>query len=323
MHAPDRPQVVVSKCLGFAACRYNGQVIPDPFVEQLRPFVDFLPVCPEVEIGLGVPRPPIRVILRSGERRLVQPETGRDVTEAMERFAASFLAGLPAVDGFILKNRSPSCGIKDVKLYADAAGEAPVGKGPGFFGQAVLERFGHLAVEDEGRLTNLALRDHFLTKLFTLARFRRTKATGTMDELVRFHTEHKLLLMAYNQSRLQAMGRVVANPARRPAAEALADYEHLLWEALARPPRRTAGINVLMHAMGYFSARLTPAEKALFLDTLERYRTRRVPLSTPVYILRAWIARFQEPYLARQVFFEPYPIALVSPVDSGKDREVE
>ncbi len=323
MLTPVHPQVVVSKCLGFAACRYNGQVIPDPFVEQLRPFVDFLPVCPEVEIGLGVPRPPIRVIQRDGERRLVQPETGRDVTEAMQSFSASFLAGLPAVDGFILKNRSPSCGIKDVKLYADTASESPVGKGPGLFGQAVLEHFGHLAVEDEGRLTNLVLRDHFLTKLFTLARFRRAKAAGTMDELVRFHTEHKLLLMAYNQSRLQAMGRVAANPARRPAAEVFTDYERLLWEALARPPRRTAGINVLMHAMGYFSARLTPAEKALFLDTLERYRARRVPLSTPVYILRSWIARFEEPYLARQVFFEPYPIALASPADSGKDREVE
>lgn len=323
MHAPVRPQVVVSKCLGFAACRYNGQVIPDPFVEQLRPFVDFLPVCPEVELGLGVPRPPIRVIQREGERRLVQPETGRDITESMQSFAASFLAGLPAVDGFILKNRSPSCGIKDVKLYAGMTGETPVGKGAGFFGQAVLERFGHLAVEDEGRLTNLTLRDHFLTKLFTLARFRQAKAAGAMEELVRFHTEHKLLLMAYNQSRLQAMGRVAANPGRRPAAEVFASYERLLWEALARPPRRTAGINVLMHALGYFSERLTPAEKALFLDTLERYRGRHVPLSTPLYILRAWVARFQEPYLARQVFFEPYPIALVSPTDSGKDRDVE
>lgn len=323
MPTSARPQVVVSKCLGFAACRYNGQVIPNPFVEQLRPFVDFLPVCPEVELGLGVPRPPIRVVQRDGERRLVQPETGRDITEAMQSFTATFLAGLSAVDGFILKNRSPSCGIKDVKFYADAAGETPAGKDAGFFGQAVLERFGHLAVEDEGRLTNLILRDHFLIKLFTLARFRQAKAVGTMNELVRFHTEHKLLLMAYNQSRLQAMGKVVANPERRPASVVFSAYEPLLWKALARPPRRTAGINVLMHALGYFSSRLMPAEKVLFLDALERYRGRHVPLSAPVYILRAWIARFDEPYLARQVFFEPYPTALVSPTDSGKNRDVE
>ncbi len=143
-----------------------------------------------------------------------------------------------------------------------------------------------------------------------------------MNELVRFHTEHKLLLMAYSPSRLQAMGRVVANPEHRPLDQVLAAYERLLWEALARPPRRTTGISVLMHALGYFSDKLGPAEKAFFLDTLERYRSRHVPLSTPLYILRAWIVRFSEPYLARQVFFEPYPIALVSPTDSGKDRDV-
>jgi len=315
-----QPRVIVSKCLGFARCRYNGEIISDEFVRQLQPHVTFLPICPEVEIGLGVPRDSLRVVSVDGELQLVQSATGTDLTERMRTFAHDFLSAAKDIDGFILKGRSPSCGFKDVKVYPSTEKVGPMGRSAGFFGGPVMEHFSHLAVEDEGRLKNYTLREHFMTRLFTLADFRAVKASGAMRELVRFQSENKLLLMAYSQKNLRALGRIVANPDKRPLDKVLADYERDLWDALASPPRRNSGINVLMHAMGYFSKHLSKQEKAFFLNTLERYRAHKVPLSVPIGIANAWIVRFEEPYLSQQTFFEPYPEALVTISDSGKGR---
>lgn len=315
-----RPRVVVSRCLGFAHCRYNGLTIASDEVERLKPHVDFRPVCPELELGLGVPRNPLRIVVINNEPRLMQTVSGRDLTEEMRRFADSFLSSIGELDGFILKSRSPSCGIKDVKLYSSLGKEGPMGIGRGLFGDAVLERFPHLAVEDEGRLTNFRIREHFLTKLFALARFREVRASGEMQALVQFQAENKLLLMAYNQGELAALGRIVANPERRPFAQLAKEYEARLWRALARMPRYPSMINVLMHSLGYFSERLSSQEKAFFLEMLARYREGKIPLSVPQGILRSWAVRFEEDYLLQQTFFQPYPEELVEITDSGKGR---
>jgi uncharacterized protein YbgA (DUF1722 family)/uncharacterized protein YbbK (DUF523 family) len=312
------PIVVVSKCLGFEACRYNGAMISDDFVAKLRPHVQFVPVCPELEIELGVPRDPIRVVSQGDELRLIQPETGRDVTNAMNDFSNSFLSSLSGVDGFVLKSRSPSCGIKDVKIYPRAGTSGPVSKGAGFFGGAVVDIFPHLAVEDEGRLTNVRIREHFLTKLFTTARFRMLQSSVVMRDLVQFHSENKLLLMAYNQKELRLIGRIVANHDRKPLDEVLADYERHLYRAFARAPRCTSNINVLMHALGYFSEELSSDEKSFFLDLLEQYRAGKIPLSVNVNLVKSFIVRIGEPYLAQQTFFGPFPQELIDLSDSGK-----
>lgn len=317
-----RPRVVVSKCLGFAACRWNGATIADPFVDSLRPYVNFEPVCPEVEIGLGVPRHPVRVVVEGSAPRLVQPATGEDATERMRAFTAAYLRGLAPVDGFLLKSRSPSCGIKDTRMYPGAGKVAPAAKGAGLFGAEVLARSGKLAVEDEGRLNSFRLREHYLIRLFTQARLRRLQADLSAAALVDFHADHKLLLMAYSQKEMRELGRLVAHQAGRGLAEVLADYEAHLLSALAQPIRFSAAINVLLHALGYFSAGLSAKERALFLDYVEAYRSDRVPLSVPVGVLQAWGARFDEPYLRRQVFFEPYPAGLVAITDSGKGRDL-
>jgi uncharacterized protein YbgA (DUF1722 family)/uncharacterized protein YbbK (DUF523 family) len=317
-----RPRVIVSKCIEFEPCRYNGVMIPSPVVEILKDLVEFSPVCPEVEIGLGVPRKPIRIVATEGELRLVQPESGRDVTAEMKEFAESYLGTVRDVDGFILKFRSPSCGMKDVKIHRSIEKAAPVSKGAGFFGGAVTERFSHLAVEDEGRLKNYRIREHFLTKLFTLARFREIKHARMMAELVRFHTESKFLLMAYSQKELKLMGKIVANPDKRSVEDVLEDYETHLQRALTSAPGYTSSINVLMHAMGYFSRQLSPREKAFFLDSLEDYRARQVPLSVPVGIMKSYVVRFEEQYLMKQRFFEPFPESLITVTDSGKGRDL-
>jgi uncharacterized protein YbgA (DUF1722 family)/uncharacterized protein YbbK (DUF523 family) len=317
-----KPKIVVSECMEFAACRYNGAMISSEFVRGLKPHVEFLPVCPEVEIGLPIPREPIRIITAGGADRLLQPATGRDFTKAMTEFAGSFLGSLGAVDGFVLKSRSPSCGIKDVKRYRDIGKGPALSKGTGMFGGAVLARFGHLAVEDEGRITNHRIREHFLIRIFNAASFRYVKSQSRMKHLVQFHSENKLLLMAYSQKALKAMGKVVANPDNLPIGQVLDRYESHLNEAFVRIPRYTSCINVLMHAMGYFSKELSGKEKKFLLDTFEEFRSRRVPLSVPANILKAHIVRFQEPYLMQQTFFRPYPEELLTVTDSGKGRDL-
>jgi len=318
-----KPRVVVSKCLEFDKCRYDGSMIRSPLVAMLKPVVEFVPVCPEVEAGLGVPRDPIRITGMGEERRLIQPSTGRDFTAGMRRFIDEYLGGIGEVDGFILKSRSPSCGFTDVKLYSEKPGvTGPSGKGSGFFGAEVMKRFGDLAVEDEGRLNNFRIREHFLTKLFAIARFRKERSAPSMSRLVKFQAENKLLLMSYNQTGMRKLGRIVANHERIPVPEVFGLYSGELRAALMKPPRYTSNINVLMHALGYFSEKITAREKSFFLESLERYRLGKIPLSSPIHIVRSWIARFGTEYLADQTFFDPYPEQLVEITDSGKGRDL-
>ncbi len=307
-----RPIVYISKCLGFAQCRYNGVTIYDDFVEKLKPHVDYITVCPEVEIGLGVPRDPVRIVAHKDERKFVQPLTGKDVTSAMNNFCETFLGQIPKVDGFLLKSRSPSCGIKDAKIYAKMEKSASIGKGAGFFGSAVLARFPKHPVEDEGRIRNFCIREHFLTRLFAFARFRAMSRRKSIRELVEFHTANKFLLMAYNQKELKILGQIVADKKNQPINDVLAHYREHLYRALSKPPLCTSDINVLMHSLGHFSKDLTHGEKVFFLESLKKYSAGKTPVSTVLSILRAWIIRFEETSLNHQTFFEPYPEVLRS-----------
>ncbi|MDD5557398.1 MAG: DUF1722 domain-containing protein [bacterium] len=323
MNGFPEPNIVSSRCIEFESCRWNGLRISSGAVKILRPLADFTTVCPEVEIGLGVPRPPVRVVRDRGGLRLLQDETGADLTDRMRSFADAFLDGLGEVDGFILKERSPSCGMKNVKVYPGLGKTGPLhARGAGFFGAAVIGRFPDTPVEDEGRLNNYGIREHFFTRLFTLARFREVRRSGSMGALVAFHTACKFLLMAHSEGELRALGALVANRPRRRAAEALAEYERGLRRALRLPPKPGACVNVLMHALGHVSRGISGREKAFLLDALRRYRAGRVPLSAPVAVVRSLIVRFEEPYLAGQLFFAPFPEELVEVSDSGKGREL-
>jgi uncharacterized protein YbgA (DUF1722 family)/uncharacterized protein YbbK (DUF523 family) len=300
--ARARPIVAMSLCLGEAEVRYDGAALRDPFAAKLAPFVDLRPVCPEVEIGLGVPRAPVKIV----GGRLLQPATGLDVTERMRDFAARFLKGLGEVDGFLLKSRSPSCGVRDVKRGGEA-------KGAGLFAEAALAAYPAAAVEDEGRLLNFRIREHWLTRIFAAAELRGVRGKGG---LVRFHARHKLLLMAYRETSLRALGRLVAKGGSR------AEYGAGFAAALAELPKPGPHANVLEHAMGYFKDILTPAEKKHFLSLLRRLRAGRLPLSVPVGVLRAWLARHPRPYLEDQAYLDPYPEELTDLGDSGKGRDL-
>ncbi len=307
MRVFGRPIVVVSKCIEFEPVRWDGRIISSDFVKQLKDYVDFLPVCPEVEIGLGMPREPLRLVKKDDRVHLIQPATALDLTLQMDSFSKRFLDSLTDVDGFILKSKSPSSAIKDARIYPSEKRVAAIGHGPGIFGKAVLEKFSNKAVEDEKRLLNERIREHFLTKLYTLADFRKVRKATDGNALVGFQGRNKLLLTAYSQIQLHAMGRLVAERKRKPLTETLLEYESHLSEALKRPPKTGSNCNVLTKAAGYFTSKLSHEEKAFFLDSVEKYRSGLQPLSAPLSILKSWIIRFNEEYLDQQTFFEPFP----------------
>jgi len=316
-----RPRVVVSRCIGFDHCRYNGQMISSDFVNALRPFVDFLPVCPEMEIGLGVPRGSIRLIYVDKSLRLVQPSTGRDMTEPMTCFSDTFLQSLGDVDGFILKFRSPSCGLKEVKVYSGPGRSDAIKKTAGLFGKAVVEFFPGLPVEDEGRLRNLAIRSHFLTRLFTLAGFHALSKNGPTSDLIRFHADNMLLLGAHSQIETRHLGEIAANHQEMDKLSLMDTYWDHLLRALSRPPTVSGNIGVMMRAMGYFSDQLSIKEQKFFREMLQRYRDKRVPIAAPMSVLRGWVTRFDDPYLGRQTFFSPYPEELLEVCGTGSQPD--
>ncbi|WZL81954.1 DUF523 and DUF1722 domain-containing protein [Vallitaleaceae bacterium 9-2] len=316
-----KPTVFLSRCIEHGYCRYDGSQISSVFIKKLEPYVNYITACPEVEIGLPIPREAIRIIKPEATEILVSSQTGVDVTEKMQRYAARRVEQLKGerIHGFILKSRSPSCGIKDVKTYK-TFGKAPStgDKTTGFFGRAVLEGFEDYPIEDEGRLMNYHLREHFLTQIYTFLAFDEVRDKMTMKALIDFHTKNKYLLMAYHQMHQKTLGKIVANHENKKTHEVIEAYETLLRKSLEKPLRRGTNINMLMHLFGYFKKELTSTEKAYFLDTLEKYHMKKIPFSVPIAIIHAWVVRFDEKYLKYQTIFEPYPAEILDVSDSGK-----
>jgi uncharacterized protein YbgA (DUF1722 family)/uncharacterized protein YbbK (DUF523 family) len=316
-----RPRLFISRCLGFEACRWNGEVIRDDFVTKLAGLADVVHDCPEMGIGLGCPRDPVRVVRADGERELYQPASGLRLGSRMKSWAARRLSELGPVEGFILKSRSPSCGWKDVKVHSSTRPDAGSSPGPGIFGSAVLELRSGLPIEDEGRLRNFTLREGFLGAIWTLARFRSVEEYGSMGSLVDFHTRHKLFLLLRSQKELRGLGKIVANGEHRRFPAILADYRSGLLAALSCQPKYSSLVNAIQHAFGGFSESLSAEERALFTSTLTEYLDERIPASVLLRLVKSWAIRFGNAWLLEQVLFEPYPMALVEISDSGKGKE--
>jgi len=321
MNAFPTPRVIVSRCLEFEKVRYNGQMISDPVVSQLKSHVEFITVCPEVAIGLGVPRDPVRVVQIGDENKLIQPSTDRDLTHDMNTFANDYLSQVEHVDGFILKHSSPSCGIANAKIFNGTKQNAAPKRGNGLFADAVLNKFDGLAIEDEGRLKNFRIREHFFTKLFTLARLRQLKESSSMKSMIEFQQNHKYLFMAYSQAGLRRLGSIVAHQEKNNFHDVLQKYEIEMKKLLSKPPRYTSVINALYHIFGGVSKQLNKREKIFFEQRIQEYRDEKVPLSTLSLLLESWAIRFEDEFLLNQIFFEPFPRELVAITDSGKGRD--
>lgn len=320
MENNKKPTVVVSRCLGFSKCRYNGDIINDKFVEKLKEHVNYITVCPEADIGLGIPRDPVRLVLENEKIDIYQPASGNVYTKEMEEYSKEILKPLDEVHGFILKGRSPSCGIKDVKIYLGKEKSVGSIKGTGLFASYVMQKYPYTAIEEEGRLTNYNIREHFLTKLYTFFRFQVVKNTNSMKELVKFHSDNKYLLLAYNQSQLKNLGKIVANHDKKPFREVIDEYEYHLGLSFARLPRKSNYINTFMHIFGYFSESLTKGEKTFILDRFDKYREDKLHLSVIINLLKTYAIKYEREYLLNQTIWSAYPEELLDISDTGKDR---
>ncbi len=302
----------ISACLLGQKVRYDGGHKHDPYLTKtLGVYVDYVPVCPEVECGMPVPRESLRLVGDVTSPRLVTTKTGRDFTEQMQTWAKGRLDALEreGLCGFIFKSDSPSSGMERVKVYL--ANGMPVKKGSGIFARMFMERFPLLPVEEEGRLHDPILRENFIERIFVLQRWRDLCADHpTVGGLVSFHTDHKLLLLAHSPDHYRKMGKLVAEAGQMPLRRLLDEYVVLLMNALQIKTTPRKNVNVLQHALGYFKKHLTSKEKEEALTLIEQYRQGFLPLIVPVTLLRHFIRKYEEPYLDRQLYFQPHPIEL-------------
>jgi uncharacterized protein YbgA (DUF1722 family) len=215
------------------------------------------------------------------------------------------------IDGFVLKNKSPSCGVKAVRIYPHGGNSRPRIDGVGAFAREVFQRYYQLPVEDEGRLRNSLIRENFLTRIFALAEYRDIIKRGDFNDLLEFHTSNKLLLLTYNQIYSRELGGILSNSKNKPLRTIKMEYGQLLLKTLDEAASAQAIVNVLQHALGYFSKELSHQEKALFLDSVGKYREGKFPLLLCQNLLKSWIIRFDEDYLKKQTFFNPYPDELM------------
>jgi len=303
----------VSACLLGEDVRHDGGHARDAWVEsELGRWVQWVSVCPEIEAGMGTPRPTIRLV--DGERgpRVVTSKEGADLTDELRRASATRVASLPALDGFVLKKNSPSCGLERVRVYREN-GHAKHRAGMGVFARALTSSHPLLPIEEEGRLNDLALRDHFLTRIFARNRLRCLKRGPlTRSALVRFHTAHKLTLRSFGEVSYQRLGRIVASFGTRSDSYVYGAYSAEFMRALRPLPTRKAHTNVLQHAFGYVKQLVTPREKREILAVIEEYRRGLQPVRVPSTLLRVSAARHEIDYLLQQLYFDPYPKELAA-----------
>ncbi|MFN0007870.1 MAG: YbgA family protein [Planctomycetota bacterium] len=313
-HSKEIPlRIGVSSCLLGENVRFDGGHARDRFVvETLGQWFEFIPVCPEMEIGMGTPRPTVRLVDEGQGLRMVAPSTGEDFTQRMQAYSASRIGELAKqdLDGYVLKKSSPSCGLERIRVYQKGM---PMRRDErGLFAAELLRRWPGLPVEEEGRLNDPHLRENFIERVFCRNRWRVLVSRGlTRRRLVEFHTAHKLLIRAHNEAAYQRLGRLVGSIGKTGNRELFEAYETELQAALCTRATNKRHANVLQHALGYMKTELSALEKREILSAIEDYRRGLLPLVVPLTLLRYDIRRHQIDYLAAQLYFDPHPKELM------------
>lgn len=306
-------RIGVSSCLLGEEVRFDGGHKRDRFLtEQLGPFVEWVPVCPELESGMGVPRPALRLLRVGDAVRMVEISSGRDHTRRMERWSQRRVRELRALElcGYVLKRSSPSCGMERVRVYAPSGPARRDGRG--LFAGALLQALPDLPVEEEGRLHDPRLRENFIERIFAYRRLRALfHGRWTRGAVVSFHTAHKLQLMAHSPAAYRELGRLVADVASIPRREFRGRYTRAFMQALARIATPGRNANVLQHAAGHLRKRLDATSRSELAALIDDYRRGLVPLVVPVTLLRHHVRRCQVATLAGQVFLDPHPRELM------------
>jgi uncharacterized protein YbgA (DUF1722 family)/uncharacterized protein YbbK (DUF523 family) len=308
----ERISVAVSSCLLGQEVRYDGGHKHNSYITQtLGRYFDFVAYCPEVAIGLGVPRPPIKLVQeQDGVRVRGVRDPSLDVTDELRQYGKKVAGELDAVCGYLFKKGSPSCGIERVKIYRPQ-GE-PIGQGAGMYARTIMECLPELPVEEEGRLMDPGLRENFVERVFVYNRWKNLLRSGIdAAALVDFHTRHKFIVLAHDEPVYRELGRLVADAGSADLGATAQLYICRLMRALAKIATRGRHANVLMHIAGYFKRHLDASDRAELLEIIEEYRLGRLPLVVPVTLLKHHLRRYPEPYIGHQYYLNPHPRELM------------
>ena len=305
-------KIGISSCLLGNEVRWNGGHKLDKYLTNtLGKFVEYVPVCPEVEAGFGIPRESMRLVGDPDKPRLITFKSKTDHTDRMLSWAQKRVRELEKEDlcGFIFKSDSPSSGMIRVKVYNEKG--MPHKVGVGMFARAFMAQFPLIPVEDDGRLNDPVIRENFILQIFTMKRWRdNLVGKRSMGKLVDFHTRNKLLIMSHSQKHYRLMGKLVAEGKKLGIIDLYDQYQQQLMEALKLKTTIKKNINVLQHLMGYFKKQLSGDEKQELLEVFNHYRSELVPLVVPITLINHYVRKYDQPYLKQQTYLNPHPVEL-------------
>jgi len=306
-------KIGVSSCLLGVKVRFDGNHRQDRYLTDiLDPYVEWMRVCPEVEVGMGVPRESVYLLGNLEEPRMVGHRTGKDWTDPMNRYAQKRVRELVAEDlcGFIFKKASPSCGIGGVPIRSEK--KMPIGKGAGLFARAFMQEYPLVPVEDEGRLNDAKIRDNFITRIFAYRRLQDLVENGFQrGELVKFHTTYKYLLLAHSPKHYKQLGQVVANPKKYSKKELEDAYSATFMEGLTCRATKKKHVNVLQHMHGFFKDEVSPEDRQDVYRCIKDYEKGYVPLIVPMTLIQHFVRKYNVEYLRDQIYLNPHPKELM------------
>lgn len=311
-----KPKIIISECLNGKKCRYDGQGYNDKVIKELKDHIHMETVCPEVAIGLPTPRKPIRIEKHKekDEYKLIDYDSQNDYTNQILEFSEEFLSNLTDVDGFILKSKSPTCGIKDVKIYYQGNKCSIRNNGSGFFSQKIMDTYNYLPIENEGRLKNYSIRDNFFTKIFLINNLKNTK------DIKDFHYKNLLLLESYNKEDTNKLSKFLDETNLNEEAKEI--YKKSIYEIISKERKKDEKLSVIMSIFEKYKDRMNVDEVNMFEGIVNSYKKEKIPFSTLAVAIRIYATRFDDKEVLNQSFFNPYPEELINITDSGKGRKL-
>ena len=310
-----KPKIVVSECLYGTKCRYDGQGYNDKVIQSLKDYVDIQTVCPELAIGLSIPREPIRIEMNKDneEYRLIDYNSKNDYTNQMTEFSEEFINGLDDIDGFILKSRSPTCGLKDAKVYYRGNKCSIRSNENGFFLQKIIDKYDYLPIENEGRLKNYNIRDNFFTRIFFINNLKNNK------NIIEFHKNNLLLLKSYDEESTNEVSDIL-NENRME--DQVHQYKEKVLNIVSNQRKKENKLSIIIKVFEKYKNMLNEEEINMFNGLIESYENQRIPFSTLEVVIKMYATRFKDKDILNQTFFYPYPENLINITDSGKGRKL-
>lgn len=310
-----KPKIVVSECLYGTKCRYDGQGYNDKVIQSLKDYVDIQTVCPELAIGLSIPREPIRIEMNkeNEEYRLIDYNSKNDYTNQMTEFSEEFINGLDDIDGFILKSRSPTCGLKDAKVYYCGNKCSIRSNENGFFSQKIIDKYDYLPIENEGRLKNYNIRDNFFTRIFFINNLKNNK------NIIEFHKNNLLLLKSYDEESTNEVSDIL-NENRME--DQVHQYKEKVLNIVSNQRKKENKLSIIIKVFEKYKNMLNEEEINMFNGLIESYENQRITFSTLEVVIKMYETRFKDKDILNQTFFYPYPENLINITDSGKGRKL-